>query len=46
MRCRRDAEIAVRNVKPKITAGGREVTGKEINESGQFKETEEGKIKE
>jgi hypothetical protein len=33
-------------VKPKITAGGREVTGKKITESGQFKDAEEGKIKE
>jgi hypothetical protein len=41
-----NAEIAVRSVKPKITAGRREVIDKKITESEQFKDTAEGEIKE
>jgi hypothetical protein len=43
---RRDGEVIVRNVKPKITAGKREVVDKKFTESEQFKETQEGEIKE
>jgi hypothetical protein len=38
--------VAVRNVKPKITADKREVVDKKFTGSEQFKETEEGEIKE
>jgi hypothetical protein len=41
-----DGEVAVRNVKPKITAGRREVIDKKFAGIEQFKETEEASIKE
>jgi hypothetical protein len=43
---KRDGEVIVRNVKPKITAGKREVIDKKFSDSEQFKSTEEGEIKE
>jgi hypothetical protein len=42
----RDGEVAVRNVKPKVTEGEREVVDKKFTDSEQFKETKEGEIKE
>jgi hypothetical protein len=43
---RRDGEVAVRNVRPKLTAGKREVIDKKFTDTEQFKETEEAEIKE
>jgi hypothetical protein len=38
---KRDGEVAVRNVKPKIIKGVRDVIDKKFASSGQFKSTEE-----
>jgi hypothetical protein len=43
---RREGEVIVKNVKPKITAGKREVIDKKFTENEQFKATEEGEISE
>jgi hypothetical protein len=39
---KRDGEVAVRNVKPKIIKGKREVIDEQFTDSEQFKSTEEG----
>jgi hypothetical protein len=46
MHGKREGEIIIRNVKPKITAGKREVIDKKFTDSEQFKDTTEGEIKE
>jgi hypothetical protein len=43
---KRDGEVAVRNIKPKVSAGVHEVVDKKFSDSEQFKETIEGGVKE
>jgi hypothetical protein len=43
---RREGEVAVSNVKPKVRAGKREVVDKKFADSEQFKASEEGEISE
>jgi hypothetical protein len=43
---RRDGEVAIVNVSPKVKAGKREVIDKKFSDSEQFKATEEAEIKE
>jgi hypothetical protein len=43
---KRDGEAIIRNVKPKVIAGKREVIDKKFSEDDKFKETLEEKIKE
>jgi hypothetical protein len=43
---RRDGKIVIENIKPKITGGEHKVIDEQFRDAGQFKESEEGEIKE
>jgi hypothetical protein len=45
LRGKKDGKIVVENVKPKLTGGKHKVIDEKFNDTAQFKETEEGSIK-
>jgi hypothetical protein len=43
---KRDGKIVIENIKPKVTGGKHKVIDERFTDSAQFKETEEGEIRE
>ena len=43
---RKDGKVVIKNVKPKVSGGKREVIDETFNDRASFKETEEGEIEE
>jgi hypothetical protein len=46
LRGKKDGKIIIENEKPKITGGSRKVVDETFKDSAEYKETEEGSIKE
>ena len=46
LRGRKDGEVIIKNLKPKVSGGKHEVIDETFRDSAEFKETEQGSIKE